>query len=468
MQLKIDESSDIIVEWISYNQFNNIKEISNKDDLFIICSAIWEEGLLVYGNGTNFRLPNEKVILKYLCNSQDIINELLNEIKKYTISNSDEILNIYGISQNPKTKDYIVVLKDGFCEGGFAIVYSAIWKDGPLQYVENQRELKRNPNKKVALKCLNNSQNINNEFLNEVKGYSIKNYDRILSLYGISQNPDTKDYVMVLDYADGGDISNYSYINIDWYWFERLLVLTHIIEGLENIHKNKMVHHDFHTGNILLSFGDYTTYGSSSGNLTSHIYISDMGLCGEVGNIDETKIYGVMPYVAPEVLRGKPYSQAADIYSFGMIMYFVATKKQPFANFSHDNTLALNICNGIRPEINEKEAPKFYIDLMKRCWDSNPNNRPSANEIAELIGSFTFVDDEEIKKQIEEADEYRKANFSNSQLTNHHPKAYYTSRLLNPFTKELPKYDNIDNNSVEIVDFGKISDEIENQQLEEK
>ncbi|CAB5200468.1 unnamed protein product [Rhizophagus irregularis] len=46
------------------------------------------------------------------------------------------------------------------------------------------------------------------------------------------------------------------------------------------------------------------------------IHISDMGLCGEVSNKDETKIYGVMPYVAPEVLRGKPYTQAADIYSF--------------------------------------------------------------------------------------------------------------------------------------------------------
>ena len=31
---------------------------------------------------------------------------------------------------------------------------------------------------------------------------------------------------------------------------------------------------------------------------------SDMGLCEEVGNVDATKIYGVMPYVAPEVLRG--------------------------------------------------------------------------------------------------------------------------------------------------------------------
>ncbi|EXX76917.1 hypothetical protein RirG_028530 [Rhizophagus irregularis DAOM 197198w] len=51
-----------------------------------------------------------------------------------------------------------------------------------------------------------------------------------------------------------------------------------------------------------------------------------MGLCGEVGNIDKTKFYGVMPYVAPEVLRGKDYTQAVDIYSFDMIMYFVASK----------------------------------------------------------------------------------------------------------------------------------------------
>ncbi|CAB5384065.1 unnamed protein product [Rhizophagus irregularis] len=45
--------------------------------------------------------------------------------------------------------------------------------------------------------------------------------------------------------------------------------------------------------------------------------LKNMGLCGEVDSLDETKIYGVMPYMAPEVLRGKPYTQAADIYSFG-------------------------------------------------------------------------------------------------------------------------------------------------------
>jgi hypothetical protein len=53
-------------------------------------------------------------------------------------------------------------------EGGFAIVYSANWKNGPLEYDTDKNIYKRNPNKVIALKCLHNSQNISNKFLNEV------------------------------------------------------------------------------------------------------------------------------------------------------------------------------------------------------------------------------------------------------------------------------------------------------------
>src|SRR2546421_9480931 len=147
-----------------------------------------------------------------------------------------------------------------------------------------------------------------------------------------------------------------------------------------------------------------------------------MGLCGEVGNIDATKIYGVMPYVAPEVLRGKPYTQAADIYSFGMVMYFVATGRQPFADHAHDQDLALSICNGIRPEITEKDAPKCYIDLMKKCWDPSPYNRPNARKILKSIRPY-FSDnpkDDKVKKKFEEVYKYKKANLlaiENNQTT---------------------------------------------------
>ena len=53
-------------------------------------------------------------------------------------------------------------------KGDFATVYSAIWKDGPLKYDYGNKEYTRIFNYKVALKCLHNSQNITNEFLNEV------------------------------------------------------------------------------------------------------------------------------------------------------------------------------------------------------------------------------------------------------------------------------------------------------------
>src|SRR4051794_19304771 len=54
-------------------------------------------------------------------------------------------------------------------KGGFSTVYSAIWKDGPLKYDEDtEKYIKSYLSKKVALKCLHNSQNITNEFLNEV------------------------------------------------------------------------------------------------------------------------------------------------------------------------------------------------------------------------------------------------------------------------------------------------------------
>ena len=145
---------------------------------------------------------------------------------------------------------------------------------------------------------------------------------------------------------------------------------------LEAIHKLNLIHGDFHNGNLLYI-------------AQIVIGISDLGLCRPANQSDiKNDIYGVLPYVAPEVLRGNPYTKAADIYSFGIIMWEMTSGVPVFHNIPHDLNLSLNICRGIRPEIIEGTMPE-YVDLMKRCWDNDPEKRPSAEELKWIFLEWT-------------------------------------------------------------------------------
>ncbi|GBC38134.2 kinase-like domain-containing protein [Rhizophagus irregularis DAOM 181602=DAOM 197198] len=500
--------------------------LQGNDDITTIYTAVWINGPLEY-HGKNKkeqeRIPNEKVILKYLYNSQNNINEFLNELKLF-LNYRFNFPTLCGVSQNPDTKEYIIVHQDGSyckdCAGAFtnisdkwckpcqisvlkknfanwtsgnekideiiqegqlkiktysdriiewisydkfknineigkddfAELYSAIWKDGTLYYNSGKVGLIKIPDNKVMLKRFYNSRDITNEFFNEVKSSINKN-----EICGISQNPTTEDYIIVYKFNNYCQKCGYKYITYGWcgfatvnlaIWIDGPLKYNKEKREWDRMPNQKVALKRLHNSqNITRNFlSEVKAYSTSYSNpIDNNPFNSDMGLCGEVGNMDETRVYGVMPYMAPEILRGKPYTQAADIYSFGMIMYFVATGRQPFNDCAHDQYLALNICDGIRPEINEQGVPKFYIDLMKKCWDSNPENRPTASEIDKLIDVYNPEKGKEITEQNDEADEYRKANLlsiENSRLTTStHPRAYYTSRLLNPFTKDLPKHD---------------------------
>ncbi|UZO17314.1 uncharacterized protein OCT59_008672 [Rhizophagus irregularis] len=387
IQLKINERSDTRFKWIPYNQFNRIKNIG-KGHFVTVYSATWEY----------------EVALVCFNDSQKFL---------YKVKESDNKFEMYGISQNPDIKDYILVLQNEYCmeygktyckncgekyghidhtwcKGGFSTVYSAIWKDGPLKYNVDKEICTRVSNKKVALKCLNNSQNAIDRFLNEVRAYSINKKDDILNVYGISQNPNTKNYIIVIEYADGGSYNNWISINYrDFDWRNKIQTLLSIIEGLKGIHKKQKVHHDFHTGNILFLTKNLNILNRKS------LFISDMGLCEDLNNTSEVKTYGVIPYMAPEVLRRKPYTQAADIYSFG----------------------------------NRPSAAEIHVEIKSfyDCYSSYKKGDSNAIEI---------------KKQFKEAEIYRKSHLSSFKRNKQHSGAIYTSRSLDPFTKDLLEYDN--------------------------
>uniref|UniRef100_U9TKZ1 Protein kinase domain-containing protein n=1 Tax=Rhizophagus irregularis (strain DAOM 181602 / DAOM 197198 / MUCL 43194) TaxID=747089 RepID=U9TKZ1_RHIID len=115
LQYKIDDPiNNIIFEWIPYNQFSNIKLIG-EGGFAVVYSAIWRDGLLKYSNNKWTRTSNTKVALKYLHNSQNISDGFLNEIKAYSNNLEFKVLKIYGLSQDPNTKNYVMILE--YAEG---------------------------------------------------------------------------------------------------------------------------------------------------------------------------------------------------------------------------------------------------------------------------------------------------------------------------------------------------------------
>ncbi|RIA87931.1 kinase-like domain-containing protein, partial [Glomus cerebriforme] len=197
----------------------------------------------------------------------------------------------------------------------------------------------------------------------------------IIEFFGITQDPETKNYIMVLEYAKNGSLRNYLDTNYNKLnWRNKLENLRDIILGLEKIHDEELIHRDLHIGNIL-----NTHY--SGDNFTC---ITDMGLCkpADYNTLKNTtkRVYGALPYIAPEILRGQNYTKASDIYSFGIIIYEVFSGLPPYHNVSHDENLAIKICQGLRPRFNIK-VPQLIIHLIKRCLNANPLNRPTAKEI---------------------------------------------------------------------------------------
>ncbi len=88
--------------------------------------------------------------------------------------------------------------------------------------------------------------------------------------------------------------------------------------------------------------------------------------------------------MAPEILQKQNYTTASDIYSFGMVMWELMTGRMPFWDQDYDISLIIKICNDFRPSI-VANAPEGYIELMQKCWDSDPNKRPTASDISNIF-----------------------------------------------------------------------------------
>jgi eukaryotic-like serine/threonine-protein kinase len=158
---------------------------------------------------------------------------------------------------------------------------------------------------------------------------------------------------------------------------QRIDYLRQACEGLAYAHRNNIVHCDIKPQNMLIS---------ESGELK----LTDFGISQVMDTLtreNTDEIWGSPYYIAPEIARGAAPSPTADIYSMGVVMYEVLTKKLPFLG---DDVLTLvekhQEEKPIPPKKINKEIPESINAIILKALSKDPDQRyPDASALLSEI-----------------------------------------------------------------------------------
>eukprot|EP00727_Mastigamoeba_balamuthi_P010557 m51a1_g6123 putative serine threonine kinase (2328) ;mRNA; r:161514-172572 len=119
------------------------------------------------------------------------------------------------------------------------------------------------------------------------------------------------------------------------------------------------------------------------------VKVSDFGM-GAVKTANKiSTLCGSIAWMAPEVLSSAAYTEASDVYSFGVVMNEILTGEVPFKDLNKV-AVSRDVLQGKRPDIPKKLGAytSQYVDLMCRCWDQQPSQRPTFKAISAALSAM--------------------------------------------------------------------------------
>ena len=247
-----------------------------------------------------------------------------------------------------------------------------------------------------------NEASVLNE-LNILKKIDHQNVVKIYEFYVDSHN-----YYFITEYCPGGDLydatknENLSELQVACIIYQILLALNHI-------HKMKIMHRDLKPENILVTKkeedGLYRIKICDFG--TSHLFKE-----GE----KQRNITGSSYYIAPEVLK-KKYNFKCDLWSCGVIMYVLLTKKIPFFGKDDKEVRKSIVKKKYNPEplhIYSKYIQDLIADLLEKDYDKRLNAEKALQyelfKVYKCKETINKIDLKEIKAFIENIKKYKRHN----------------------------------------------------------
>jgi Ca2+-binding EF-hand superfamily protein len=183
---------------------------------------------------------------------------------------------------------------------------------------------------------------------------------------------------IVMEYLAGGDLSNFfNEKNFDFDEPTAANVISQICSGIKYIHQFGIVHRDLKPENIMLTTSD----GKGS------FKVMDFGLSKILGPLEKAcDGFGTLSFVAPEVLIRQPYNKQIDIWSIGVILYYMLSGILPFDDESDNEEIIAKRTVFVElqfPPKKFKGRSKEVLDFITKCLIKDPNKRISIEQILE-------------------------------------------------------------------------------------
>jgi len=361
---------------------NDINKEENKDNNYISKNSIYESNTIsnnIEENNSSYKFSFN--LLKYLnifSGSNNSNNNNENNQNNLSIDNTALLNSITSFINDKFLKpdlrwiinsNSIKILKTiGF--GGSSDVYL-----GDLRGTEVAVK---------KLRLLEAKKDYIKEYKREVSSLVLLYHPYLVLLMGAVAEP--FNLSIVTEFCKGGNLFEllYKKPNINLSWELKKKILLQIAIGMNYLHTNNppVLHRDLKSLNILLT--DKIEKSSD----TTDIKISDFGLsrlyqksCILTGHL------GTCYWMAPEIIVNKRYSTKVDVYSYGIIIWEVCTRKTPYSCMSQQQVQFYVSVKKGRPNLKiiPSNTPPKIIQLMQMCWDHEPNNRPSFEYIVEFL-----------------------------------------------------------------------------------
>jgi serine/threonine protein kinase len=214
----------------------------------------------------------------------------------------------------------------------------------------------------------------------------------VVQLYGGSIK--SPHYFMVTQRLSLGSLREFLKSHPHINWATKYQIIKDITTGLEGVHTLKIVHRNINSSTIFI-------------NQKMRAFLSDFELAQYEKDIDknplqQTKVAGTTGWIAPESYKNKTYSEKSDVYSLGTVFWEIASCHLPFETLSEE-LVEKRVTEDDATEITPQDCPPKLAKLIRWCWKTNPEARPTEKQILEYLDAEAYkIDNGEL--------EYKSAN----------------------------------------------------------